>query len=307
MMTENVKTKATCDTLGQLMQQLISRYQANGQLRTAETYATAFRSFMRFSHGEDVPLDDIEPLLIRQYESWLLHTVGVTSNTSSFYMRKLRAAYNVAVERGLTEQRNPFRNVYTGKTKTAKRAVALSVIRRIRSLDLSDAPFLQLSCDLFLFSFYTRGMSFIDIAHLKKSNLQAGFLVYRRQKTGQQLTIRWEACMQELVKRYEEITGSYLLPIIMDEYDERGQYKRMQYRVNYALKQVSKRAGITPSLTMYVARHSWASIAYSQNVPLTIISEGMGHDSEQTTRIYLASLETSVIDKANKSILDALS
>ena len=56
-------------------------------------------------------------------------------------------------------------------------------------------------------------------------------------------------------------------------------------------------------LTMHVARHCWASVAKSKNIPLSVISEGMGHDSEETTRIYLASLDTSVVDKANSLIL----
>ncbi len=296
----------TQGTFSKFMDTLITQYEAHGQIRTAETYTAARNSFIRFSHGEEIPLDGIDTLLMQQYESWLLHTAGVTYNTSSFYMRKLRAAYNVAVERGLTQQRHPFRNVYTGKDKTAKRAVPLEIIKRIKNLDLSQAPFLQLSRDLFLFSLYTRGMSFIDMAWLKKDNLQSGHLIYRRHKTGQQLSIKWESCMKELVKKYEGLAKHYLLPIIVNDGDERGQYKRMQYRVNHALKRVSEMAGIAPALTMYVARHSWASIAKSKHIPTAIISEGMGHDSEQTTRIYLASLDTSVVDKANKKILDLL-
>ena len=191
-------------------------------------------------------------------------------------------------------------------TKSSVPFFNLGIIKRIKNLDLSQAPFLQLSRDLFLFSLYTRGMSFIDMAWLKKDNLQSGHLIYRRHKTGQQLSIKWESCMKELVKKYEGLAKHYLLPIIVNDGDERGQYKRMQYRVNHALKRVSEMAGIAPALTMYVARHSWASIAKSKHIPTAIISEGMGHDSEQTTRIYLASLDTSVVDKANKKILDLL-
>lgn len=59
-------------------------------------------------------------------------------------------------------------------------------------------------------------------------------------------------------------------------------------------------------LTLYVARHAWASIARSKNVPISVISEGMGHDSESTTRIYLASLDTVAVDKANRMIIKSL-
>ena len=282
-----------------------TRLSVLGRTRTSETYLAALSSFMKFTDGEDVPLDGITPFLMQQYEAWLKSS-GSSLNTISFYMRKLRAVYNQAVERGLTEQCYPFRHVYTGKDKTSKRAVPLATIKKVKSLDLKDRPALEMARDMFMFSFYTRGMSFVDMASLKTGNLQSGFLVYRRHKTGQQLTIKWEKCMKELVDKYAGSSFGYLLPIITEVGDEREQYKQMQYRINYNLKQVSELAGITPALTMYVARHSWASIAKAKNVPISIISEGMGHDSESTTRIYLASLDTSVVDKANKKILDDL-
>ena len=55
-----------------------------------------------------------------------------------------------------------------------------------------------------------------------------------------------------------------------------------------------------------MARHSWATAARNHNVPISVISAGMGHTTEKTTQIYLASLESSVIDQANQSILSAL-
>ena len=137
-------------------------------------------------------------------------------NTISFYMRNLRAIYNRAVERELTVQRYPFKHVYTGVDKTVKRAVPLKVIRRIRDLDLTLSPVLDYARDLFMFSFYTRGMAFVDMAYLKKKDLQNGVLVYRRQKTGQQLFIKWEKPMQEIVGKYDTSATPYLLPIIRD-------------------------------------------------------------------------------------------
>ena len=119
------------------------------------------------------------------YEAWL-HGKGITKNSSSFYMRILRAVYNRAVEKELTSNRNPFKHVYTGVDKTVKRAIPLKAIKKIKNLDLSLHPALDFARDMFLFSFYTRGMSFIDMAYLKKKDLQNGILSYRRHKTGQQ-------------------------------------------------------------------------------------------------------------------------
>ena len=113
--------------------------------------------------------------------------------------------------------------------------------------------------------------------------------------------------MGEIVEKHPNVTTEYLLPVITDPTaSERRQYENALHLVNRKLKKVAEMAGISVPLTMYVARHAWASIAKSKNIPLSVISEGMGHDSETTTQIYLASLDTSVIDEANGRILNDL-
>lgn len=206
----------------------------------------------------------------------------------------------------MTAQRYPFRHVYTGIEKTRKRAVPLATIRRIKELDLSRKPSLDFARNMFLFSFYTRGMSFIDMAYLRKKDLQDGILSYRRRKTGQRLFIRWEKSMQEIIDRYPDNESVYLLPIIKSGENAHLHYRNALRLVNNRLKELSALAGLTGKLTMYVSRHSWASIAKSQNVPLSVISAGMGHDSEHTTQIYLAALDNAAIDKANSWILKKL-
>lgn len=288
------------------MEEVIARLERLGKTRTSETYTAALNSFMRFREGRDIPLDEISPDLMEEYEAYL-KGCGVSLNTVSFYNRILRAAYNRAVEKGLTPQRHPFRNVYTGMEKTVKRAIPSEAVRRIKGLDLSLKPAPDFARDMFLFSFYTRGMSFVDMAYLRKSDLKNGILSYRRKKTGQQLHIRWERCMGEIVEKHPNVTTEYLLPVITDPTaSERRQYENALHLVNRKLKKVAEMAGISVPLTMYVARHAWASIAKSKNIPLSVISEGMGHDSETTTQIYLASLDTSVIDEANGRILNDL-
>lgn len=288
------------------MEEVIARLERLGKTRTSETYTAALNSFMRFREGRNIPLDEISPDLMEEYEAYL-KGCGVSLNTVSFYNRILRAAYNRAVEKGLTPQRHPFRNVYTGMEKTVKRAIPFEAVRRIKGLDLSLKPAPDFARDMFLFSFYTRGMSFVDMAYLRKSDLKNGILSYRRKKTGQQLHIRWERCMGEIVEKHPNVTTEYLLPVITDPTaSERRQYENALHLVNRKLKKVAEMAGISVPLTMYVARHAWASIAKSKNIPLSVISEGMGHDSETTTQIYLASLDTSVIDEANGRILNDL-
>lgn len=292
-------------SFSRFMEEVITRLKRLGKERTAENYTATLNSFMRFRDGIDVLLDRISSDLMMEYEAYLKKN-DIAMNTVSFYMRILRAVYNRAVEKRLTEQQNPFRRVYTGIDKTVKRAISLKEIKRIKVLDLSMKLSLEFARDMFLFSFYTRGMSFIDMAYLKKSDLKNGILSYRRKKTEQRLFIKWEKYMQEIISRYPTSETDYFLPIIRVVGDERRQYRNALRLVNNKLKEIAAMAGLQANLTMYVSRHSWASIARSKNVPVSVISEGMGHDSEATTQIYLASLDNSMIDRANEMILRSI-
>lgn len=284
------------------MKDVIIRLKRLGKAQTAENYSATLNSFMRFRNGNNLLSDEICSNLMMEYEAYLKGN-GISMNTISFYMRILRAVYNRIVEKGLTQQKFPFRHVYTGIDKTIKRAISLKEIKCIKMLDLSAEPSLRFARDMFMFSFYTRGMSFVDMAYLKRSDLKNNILSYRRKKTGQQFFIKWEKCMQEIVCQYTATGTGFLLPIIRTVGNERQQYRNALRLVNNKLKKIAILAGIDVNLTMYVSRHSWASIAKNQNIPIAIISEGMGHDSEATTKIYLSSFDNSKIDKANEKII----
>lgn len=298
------------------MESVIIKLRKNGKVRTSETYTATLRSFKNFlksrtSDSEILPTDDImldcvTSEIMEAYEAWQRQR-GLSANSISFYTRILRAVYNRAVEEGITDNRSPFRHVYTGVDKTVKRALPLSVIKRIRLLDLSMSSSLDYARDMFMMSFMLRGMSFIDMAYLKKKDLSDGYLTYRRRKTGQKLTIEWTAEMQTILDKYPANPSDYLLPIIRgNSLNERHTYRNVGYNINRNLKTIARRVGVTIPLTLYVARHSWASAAQSKGIPVSIISEGMGHGSESTTRIYLAGLDTTRVDRANSLILRSL-
>lgn len=286
------------------MEELVVQYRSYGQIRTSETYLTTLNSFKRFRMNVDVVLEEVNSELLLSYE-YYLKVKGVSPNTISFYMHRLRAVYNRAVEQGLIEQRFPFRKVKTSIEKTAKRAIPIKYIRKLKSLDLRNYPSLAFARDMFLFSFYTRGMSFIDIAYLHKKDLRNNVLTYRRKKTGQKLHIHWEMCMQQIVDLYHADDGIQFMFSIIDDpqKDCRRQYQNALTRINRNLKKLGEEIGLDVPLTMYVARHSWATTAHNEGVPLAVISEGMGHDNEKTTQVYLASIENSVVDEANRKII----
>lgn len=288
------------------MESVIAKLKQKEKVGTAGTYRSTLNSFKKYMKDQDIMLDCITSETMEGYEAWLRNR-GIIPNTISFYTRILRAVCNRAVEEDIIENRNPFRHVYTGVDKTVKRALPLAIIKKIKALDLSLTPSLDYARDMFMMSFCLRGMSFIDMAFLKKSDLKNGYLTYRRHKTGQQLVIAWTKEMQMLVDKYPENRSDYLLPIIRNPgTNERCTYRNVGYNINHNLKRIATMVGLAIPLTMYVARHSWASAAKAKGIPISVISEGMGHDSEATTQIYLASLDTSIVDRANSLILKSL-
>lgn len=294
-------------TLFNYMQAAITRLWKQGQYRTSETYTAALNSFREFRNGVDLYFDDMDSNMLLEYE-YHLKAKALSPNTISFYMKRLRAVYNKAVDDGYAEYKNLFKRVFTSSEKTVKRAISLKFIKRLKEMDLSYSASKSFARDMFLFSFYTRGMSFVDIAYLQKKDLKGNILSYRRKKTGQLLSIQWEKCMKEIADKYPSSVMSPFLFAIIDnpDGDTRKQYHNVQSLVNRHLKEIGTVLNLSIPLTMYCARHSWASIARNEGIPISVISEGMGHDSETTTQIYLASLETQVIDKANRKILKLL-
>ena len=290
-------------SLFRFMESVIMNLKECGKIRTAETYTATLQSFSRFRRGRDLMLDEITPDIIQAYEAYL-RVRGAVPNTTSFYMRILRAAYNRAVESEAIEQRNPFRHVYTGTERTVKRAIPIAAISRIKNLELPRGSKMDFARDMFMLSFYLRGMSFVDMAFLRKKDRADNHVTYRRRKTGQRLDIAWTKEMQSIVEKYPPNPTQYLLPILTNPLsDERIAYRNRASCINRQLKTIARMTNLKIPLTLYCARHSWASAARTKGIPVSIISEGMGHDSEATTQIYLASLETSVIDRANALII----
>lgn len=308
-----VKTKATtfrqsqknCRTLFTYMQRVIDRLSRLGKHKLASNYCCALSSFRRFREDADLLFSELNDEMMVDYEAWLRRS-GICKNTSSCYLRNLRATYNRAVKEDIVTQCHPFRYVYTGIDKTMKRAISLPDLKRIKELDLSSSPCQERARDFFLFSFYTRGMSFVDMAYIQKSDLSHGILTYRRRKTDQLLSVKWENKMQQIVSKYETKDSSYLLPIIRHPENAYREYRNASRQINIHLRKIGEQLQLPIPLTMYVARHTWASVARHKNISTSIISEAMGHNSEETTRIYLSSLDTTHIDKANKLILNSI-
>lgn len=287
--------------------QQIQKLKNDNRRGTARNYSKTLKSLKAFMKNTDSTFNIVTEQFVESYNTFLIQR-GVVRNTISFYMRIFRSVYNKAVTQKIIEQTFPFKNVYTGVDRTRKRAVTETVISQLLSIDLKKSKALQFARDLFIFSFYARGMAFVDIVYLKKSNIQNGYITYVRHKTGQELTIRIETRLQNTINQYEKKDSPYLFPILNTE-DENKAYSQYEIALNYynrQLKRLSKLLEPNINLSSYTPRHTWATTARNKNVPLSIISAGMGHSSEKTTLIYLTKIDNSIIDEVNKAIIDSI-
>lgn len=301
----------------------VSRQRESGHIGVANNYTSAGRSFRRFLAlrlADDVSFRQLTPTLVCDYEAWLL-SAGLCRNTCSFYARSLQSVYHKAVRRGLTGDGAPFRDVYRGVARTVKRAVPPEEIRRISSFDVGRAlagcgrcpgrpgferrrRALEFARDMFVFCFCARGLTFVDLAFMRKTDIAGGVLTYVRRKTQRPIEVRVEPLMQAVIDRWPSATP-YLFPILPPHPGADRLYRSYRYalaRHNRMLRELGDMLGGL-RLTSYVCRHSWATAARRCGVPLTVISQSMGHESERTTEIYLKSLDCSVIHEANSELL----
>lgn len=310
----NVTINELCDafskakiekTVFMFLQEQVIRKEQMKRYGTAMTYANAYRRFKEFREDKDLIFDELTPDMMECYEAWLKDR-RLKQNSISCYLRTLCTLLYRATCEGVMIDSSLFKRVRLAYVKTAKRAISEKELKAIATLPLPEGTTAAFARDVFMFSFYMRGMPFVDIAYLRKTDLKNGMLAYSRKKTNQYLTVELEKETQEIIDRYAHLNpdSPYLLPIIQKEDGtERKQYHRMLENINYNLKKIGEMTGLKMPLTTYTARHTWASIARNMDISISIISEGMGHNSIKTTQVYLNSIDVSKINEANKKII----
>lgn len=306
-------------TLLSFLQHDAQRLLAEGHTASAAHLCATRASLDHFLNHHDLPLASIPAQLPADYEGWLRSSRCVARNTSSFYLRQLRAALVRAAEQGFCPDPRPrFNTTYTGTDRTPKRAITTAQLRLLCRLTLPLHSPEALARDCFVLSFLTRGMAFVDLALLTSRNLHGSTLHYARSKTGQQLSIEWLPEMSQIVQRHHVHGTPYLLPLLHADTSAQPSApsalppniytalcSRLRF-VNRHLARLAPQAHIEAPLTMYVARHTWASLAHEQGISLALISQCMGHSSLRTTQIYLRQLTAAHLDQANRQVLESV-
>lgn len=268
---------------------------------TLANYSTAIRSLDIFfnDHPQQTQLDE---QLLSAYQFWLQQK-GICLNTVSCYIRSLRSIYNLLVGNTLI-----FNNAFTGGTRTRKRSLSVEDVKKLKALRLKGMPQLEMARDLFLFSIYALGMPFVDMAFMKKENVQFDSIYYMRHKTNQPVFVPLEPCMKDIIRKYQHSDTAYLFPILTTTEQPQAylQYQNKLNSYNRLLKKLSSLAGLNVNLSSYVVRHTWASLAYSSNVELNVISKALGHTNTNTTQIYIRELEDYRLKDANHIVLGAI-
>lgn len=286
---------------------LIKKAKQGGRYSTANVYQSTLNSYQHFTRNPSQEFEEMTPKEMKNYEQFMIIN-DLKHNTISLYIRMLRSICNQAVAQKIANINTVelFQDVFMGCKPTVKRAIKPSIIGQLMDAEFVEHPQLTFSRDLFLLSFYLRGIPFVDLAHLRKSDIKDNTLIYFRQKTGKMMYVTIEVCAQKIINKYaKECKNSiYLLPIINSVGEEgHKQYQSALRLYNKHLHQISKLLKLGITLTSYVARHSWATTAQNTDVPIAIISTSMGHSSEKVTHIYLDSFDNKKLSDANKKVI----
>lgn len=295
---------------------LCQELEQRGKYGTSRNYRAMLSVFEKFAGNRNMLLRELSTTCLIEFVQYL-QSGQLEQNTITFYLCNLRAIYNKARRMGLVDKGdNPFEDVSFRMDKTRKRAISPNTMRSIADADFGTRMWLTQARDLFLFSFYARGMSFVDMAYLSQEAIQGDEIIYTRRKTGQFFSIRITPPLRVLIDRYAHCVPWVLpimkhsikrcnspLPVVLEtDPPHETLYRRYKDALTeywYYLGVISQELNTEKRLSFNVARHTWASIARDRGIPITVISKGLGHTSEKTTAIYIDELDARQVNDAN--------
>lgn len=300
-------------TVSQFYQELIEQCKSNDKCGNRLIYKSSYNSLKVFTKNQlDIPFSAIDVSWLNKYEKWL-RSKGNKETTMSLMFRTLRSAYNKAIKAKCARKSDyPFDEYKINKfdTKTQKRAIAKTeVLKFTKEVDnIGKRQYVQLSKDIFIFSYLCGGINFTDIANLTKANITNGRLHYIRQKTGKLIKLGISEEAMQIIKKYESESKGYLFPILnanihKTPLQKQNRIHKMLGKINKNLKLIAAQLNVDANMTTYVARHSFASVLKKSGVSIALISEALGHSDLSTTQVYLDSFDNEQIDAAMQNLL----
>ena len=300
-------------TVSQFYQELIEQCKSNDKCGNRLIYKSSYNSLKVFTKNQlDIPFSAIDVSWLNKYEKWL-RSKGNKETTMSLMFRTLRSAYNKAIKAKCARKSDyPFDEYKINKfdTKTQKRAIAKTeVLKFTKEVDnIGKRQYVQLSKDIFIFSYLCGGINFTDIANLTKANITNGRLHCIRQKTGKLIKLGISEEAMQIIKKYESESKGYLFPILNTNIhktplQKQNRIHKMLGKINKNLKLIATQLNVDANMTTYVARHSFASVLKKSGVSIALISEALGHSDLSTTQVYLDSFDNEQIDTAMQNLL----
>ena len=300
-------------TVCQFYQELIEQCKSNDKCGNRLIYKGSYNSLKVFTKNQlDIPFSAIDVSWLNKYEKWL-RSKGNKETTMSLMFRTLRSAYNKAIKAKCARKSDyPFDEYKINKfdTKTQKRAIAKTeVLKFTKEVDnIGKRQYVQLSKDIFIFSYLCGGINFTDIANLTKANITNGRIHYIRQKTGKLIKLGISEEAMQIIKKYESESKGYLFPILnanihKTPLQKQNRIHKMLGKINKNLKLIAAQLNVDANMTTYVARHSFASVLKKSGVSIALISEALGHSDLSTTQVYLDSFDNEQIDAAMQNLL----
>lgn len=285
------------------MSMLVSRKREAGKESTAALYRAVRNRLLRCPVDKLSQWDDITTSQVDSFAEWL-YSDGLAVNTVNSYLSNFRAIYHTAIREGEIPKpdSDPFSHLRLKREETAKRALKIKEVNKVMQAQYTENTPMRQALDLFIFCYLACGMPFVDLAYLTKKNIVGNEIVYHRHKNGVLVRVAITPAMRMLMRKYAQKKSPYLFPVLAAGRDRYEDYKSALHAHNSLLKTIGVQLGLHTQLTTYVARHSWATEALRQNIPVAVISQALGHTSEKTTRIYLDSLDQSVLNRANRKV-----
>lgn len=290
----NYLTGVSDDDKPHYFKNVLEKYvSAKTNTRTKEIYGATVSKLVHFCDYEHITFEEMNVSWLRSFDAWLAKT-SPSANSRSIHLRNIRTIFNAALDDELISV-YPFRRFKITSEETIKRSISIADMRKLYHAAVQ--PFQQKYLDCFFLSFFLIGINTVDLAKLPANADISGRIVYKRSKTGKLYDIKVEPEAARIIKKYRGKTH------LLEWFDQRKDYRTFTMYLDKNLQLIGHSLGI-PSLTTYVARHSWASYASELDIPKDVISHALGHHLN-VTDTYIR-FNHDKVDNANRRIIDYL-